>query len=171
MRSFRSLTPIFCAAALCGACHTPREQSAHAARPSAREAETPVANAPSVEAPVANVEPWAGTHELSTHVGTYLLRWRATPALLPLAENFAIDVWVFDARAPDAPLADVTVDVDAGMPQHGHGLARRPRIARVEPGHWSAEGLRFHMPGRWELFFDVTRGARLERAQTSVVLE
>lgn len=179
MLSFRSLTRVFCAAALCGACQTPREQPVHAARASAPHVDAAPAQAPSVDAPSAaspaanaeHVSPWTGTHELATHVGTYLLRWRATPALLPLAQNFALDVWVFDARAPDVALADVTVDVDAGMPQHGHGLARRPRIARVEPGHWRAEGLRFHMPGRWELYFDVTRGARLERAQTSVVLE
>jgi len=32
-------------------------------------------------------------------------------------------------------------------------------------------GLRFHMPGRWELYFDVTRDGVLERAQIDLELE
>jgi len=34
-----------------------------------------------------------------------------------------------------------------------------------------AEGLLFHMPGRWQLLFDVERGGRTERLEADVVLE
>jgi hypothetical protein len=172
MRCLRSISPLWLAFAVCGACRATRDTSRDSAAPTANAADNGASNAVAAIPETARSAPeWAGTHELATHVGSYALRWRSTPEMLPLAQNFALDVWVFAASAPDVPLTDVTLDVDAGMPQHGHGLARRPRIARVGPGHWRAEGLRFHMPGRWELFFDVTRGARLERAQTSVVLE
>ena len=177
MRRFSSLAWSWFAFAMCAAvvaCRSTHDESSTSPAPLASDAhaEEPKANAAVSEPAPAHGEPaWTGAHELATHVGTYTVRWRSTPDLLPLAQNFALDVWVFAASAPDVPLADVELDVDAGMPQHGHGLARRPRIERVEPGHWRVEGLRFHMPGRWELFFDVTRGARLERAQASVVLE
>jgi hypothetical protein len=57
------------------------------------------------------------------------------------------------------------------MPEHGHGMNRVPKIEAKEGGRFRAEGLLFHMPGRWELYFDVTRGALTERAQTDVHLE
>jgi hypothetical protein len=34
-----------------------------------------------------------------------------------------------------------------------------------------AEGLLFHMPGRWQLVFDVEHAGRTERLVTDVVLE
>lgn len=172
MRKLRSLSRVWLGVAVCGASVACRSTPGDRHAPRASAADTSASKAGVASPDTALSAPaWAGAHELTTSVGTYTLRWRSTPALLPLAQNFALDVWVFAASAPDVPLADVTVDVDAGMPQHGHGLARQPRIANTGTGHWRAEGLRFHMPGRWELFFDVTRGARLERAQTSVVLE
>ena len=38
-------------------------------------------------------------------------------------------------------------------------------------GHFTVEGMLFHMVGRWELYLDVTRGPLTERAQFEVVLE
>ena len=57
------------------------------------------------------------------------------------------------------------------MPEHGHGMNRVPRIEAKGGGRFRAEGLLFHMPGKWELYFDVTRGALTERAQADVHLE
>ena len=52
--------------------------------------------------------------------------------------------------------------VDAQMPEHRHGMNYRPSVTRLAPGRWRAEGLMFHMPGRWELIFTVD-GERLSR--------
>jgi hypothetical protein len=38
-------------------------------------------------------------------------------------------------------------------------------------GRYVAEGLLFHMPGRWQLVFDVASGAGTERLVRDVVLE
>ena len=78
---------------------------------------------------------------------------------------------MFAPDAPGAPRADVGLAVDAAMPEHGHGMNRVPKVAPRPDGGFHAEGLLFHMPGRWELYFDVTQGAVTERAQTDVVLE
>ncbi len=42
----------------------------------------------------------------------------------------------------------------------------KPSISRVgnEPGRFRADGLMFHMPGRWELAFDLGGGERLTRS-------
>ena len=38
-------------------------------------------------------------------------------------------------------------------------------------GLYVAEGLLFHMPGLWQLMFDVERGGRMERLTTDIDLE
>ena len=44
-------------------------------------------------------------------------------------------------------------------------------VAATADGRWVAQGMMFHMPGRWQLVFDVERGGRTERLATDVVLE
>src|SRR5437762_9673230 len=50
--------------------------------------------------------------------------------------------------------APETLQVDAQMPEHRHGMNYRPEVKRLasfpNARHWRVEGLMFHMPGRWE---------------------
>lgn len=55
---------------------------------------------------------------------------------------------------------------DARMPQHGHGLNYRPRIAPDGPGRYRVEGILFHMPGAWQFVFDVRAGNASRRLTT-----
>ena len=44
------------------------------------------------------------------------------------------------------------------MPAHRHGMNYRARVSVRDDGAYSAysaEGLMFHMPGRWRLIFDL----------------
>ena len=41
------------------------------------------------------------------------------------------------------------------MPEHRHGMNYKPEVKRLAPGRWRAEGLMFHMPGKWEFVFTV----------------
>jgi hypothetical protein len=41
------------------------------------------------------------------------------------------------------------------MPEHRHGMNYKPGIRPVGAGRFRAEGLMFHMPGRWEFVFDL----------------
>lgn len=49
-------------------------------------------------------------------------------------------------------------------------MTRVAKVTRVEASIWKAEGLVFHMPGRWELYIDITDGGVTERAQLDVDL-
>ena len=50
------------------------------------------------------------------------------------------------------PVDGATVRVDGGMPAHGHGLPTAPKVVSAErAGTYRIEGLRFNMPGDWEL--------------------
>ncbi len=108
--------------------------------------------------------------ELRSNAGTYLVRYHTAPAPIPANELFAIEFTVL-AAATGAPVSDVEVSVDAAMPDHGHGMNTQPALASLGPGKWRAEGMLFHMPGYWELYFDVRRAGRGERAQAAVHLE
>jgi hypothetical protein len=110
-------------------------------------------------------------HAVATSAGAYRVRFRPRPEDLPLNEMFALEVRVADA-ATGAPVgADVTIDVDAGMPAHRHGMNTRPRVERMCAGAFLVRGMLLHMPGEWVLSFDVTKGGVTERAQVSLVLE
>jgi hypothetical protein len=87
-------------------------------------------------------------------------------AALAVGQHFALDV----AACSKAGKPPEALTVDAHMPEHRHGMNYRPTVTRVAPGRWRAEGLMFHMPGRWELTFDVHEGASAVRLTDSIVL-
>jgi hypothetical protein len=57
------------------------------------------------------------------------------------------------------------------MPEHRHGMNYRPTVVKGGDGVYVAEGMLFHMPGRWQLLFDVERDGRVERLSTDMELE
>jgi hypothetical protein len=53
--------------------------------------------------------------------------------------------------AAGAPVDNATIQIDGGMPEHGHGLPTRPRVTRaLGNGLYEIEGVRFNMGGWWE---------------------
>jgi hypothetical protein len=92
--------------------------------------------------------------------------FRMLPPAIELGRHFTVDTIVCgDGAVP------VLTRVDAQMPEHRHGMNYRPTLAPKGPGRYVAEGLLFHMPGRWELSFDVESGGRRTRLATDVVIE
>jgi hypothetical protein len=92
--------------------------------------------------------------------------WKVEGAPITVGKLFAVEVQVCPAYA-------VLTRVDATMPEHQHGMNYRPSIQRVgdaKDGRWRAEGLMFHMPGRWELRLDVQANGRTEKLTDTVVL-
>jgi len=64
-----------------------------------------------------------------------------------------------------------SVRVDAGMPEHRHGMNYRSSVTTLGAGRYRAEGMMFHMPGRWELVFELRARGRTDRLAKSIVLE
>lgn len=89
--------------------------------------------------------------------------WQVSGAAIAVGRHFALDIRVCPA---DATL----VRVDATMPEHRHGMNYRPSLKALGDGRWRAEGLMFHMAGRWELRLDVQRGGGTERLRESITL-
>ena len=85
-----------------------------------------------------------------------------------VGKHFSIEISSCSKNGDPAP---EDLKVDAQMPEHRHGMNYRPTIAVTGKGRYRAEGLLFHMPGRWQLVFDVERDGRTERLATDLLLE
>jgi hypothetical protein len=69
----------------------------------------------------------------------------------PLRPRRMQTVRVAITDAAGVPVDDATIQIDGGMPQHGHGLPTRPRVTRaLGNGLYEIEGVRFNMGGWWE---------------------
>ena len=107
----------------------------------------------------------------------YLVAFRTQPPRIAVGKHFSVE---FEACAKgDAP-APAGVAVDAFMPEHGHGMnyravvkpaATAKSVGPLTVARYRADGLMFHMPGRWDFYFDVRSAGRTERATRSIVLE
>jgi hypothetical protein len=64
----------------------------------------------------------------------------------------------------------VRLRVDATMPEHRHGMNYRP-VVSARSAAYRAEGMLFHMPGRWDVTFDVEGNGRSERLTAVLQVE
>jgi len=65
--------------------------------------------------------------------------------------------WVLDIKSHGGnPVSGAKIQIDGGMPAHGHGLPTAPRVTKeLGDGKYLVEGVRFNMGGHWELKFDI----------------
>ncbi len=101
----------------------------------------------------------------------YFVTYELQPTAIPLNQPFQIRVAVFLDEERLRPARDIELQVDARMPQHRHGMIRHPRVFPEGAGRYRVEGMLFHMPGRWELYFDITADGVTERAWTFFELD
>jgi DNA-binding beta-propeller fold protein YncE len=117
-------------------------------------------------APVDSGDGWRTVHANS---GALVVRWRWAGGAVKVRDPFGVEV---EARAVDGSPVAASLRFDAVMPHHGHGMNVVPSVEEAGPGAWRVRNGLMHMPGRWELHFDLTMpdGLRTERAQDVVEL-
>ncbi len=109
----------------------------------------------------------------------YVVAYRTQPPKIEVGKHFSLDI-VACAKG-GAPAPD-NVAVDAFMPEHGHGMnykavvkssgtAKAAKPLAKSGARFRADGLMLHMPGRWDLYFDVQSAGTTERLTRSIVLE
>jgi hypothetical protein len=79
-------------------------------------------------------------------------RLRYSSDLDPLVIN-RMHNWILGVETADGkPVEDARISVVGGMPDHDHGLPTQPQVTRyLGDGKYLLEGMRFHMPGDWEI--------------------
>lgn len=97
----------------------------------------------------------------------FVLAWRTDPPAIRVGEPFAVELAVCRRSGAAGPEA---LAVDAHMPAHRHGMNYAPALRRTAPGRYRADGLLLHMPGEWELWFDLGAGGDAERLTGRVQL-
>jgi hypothetical protein len=104
--------------------------------------------------------------------GSYRVRIKPSKNPVPSNEMMGLQAEVLEGCGEGAkPAEGVRLHVNAGMPEHQHGMTTQPRVLPLEGGRWDVAGLLFHMPGYWELYFDMEREGVVERAQMEFKLE
>jgi hypothetical protein len=94
--------------------------------------------------------------------------YRTEPGPVVAGEPFAVEAVVCPRGGAPPPTG---LRVDADMPEHRHGMNYRAAVTRRAAGGFRAEGLLFHMAGRWRLLFDVEGPGGAERAAAEVTVE
>jgi hypothetical protein len=89
--------------------------------------------------------------------GDLVVLYRTLPSAIEIGRHFSVEAVVC------GPAPSRVVRVDADMPEHRHGMNYRAKVSAAGDGRYLAEGLLFHMPGRWQLLIDVEGGGRAER--------
>lgn len=97
--------------------------------------------------------------------GDLTVLYRTRPEAVEVGRHITVEVLV----CADGPVR--VLGVDADMPEHRHGMNYRARVSPAGEGRYVAQGLLFHMPGRWRLLIDVERAGRAERLATDLLLE
>ena len=97
----------------------------------------------------------------------YMIAFRPEPMRIEVGEPFAL---IFNVCTKNGNPAEL-VAVEATMPDHKHGMNYRPTIVAAGDGRYRAEGMVFHMPGRWEVAIDVRAGEESERLTHEIILK
>ena len=116
---------------------------------------------------------WAGDCPLDLGHGTglvmfsqrHMVAFRPDPLQVEVGMPFSLILNVCTKRGEPAEL----VAVEATMPAHKHGMNYAPRIVGGADGRYRVEGMLFHMPGDWELVFDVRSDGETERLTHGLV--
>jgi hypothetical protein len=99
-------------------------------------------------------EPPGGPTTGWTEGGSFEVGYETVPSPIPLSEDFVLRTRVTDTRG--VWVEDASVVVNAEMPTHEHGMNTIPVTTFVGDGWYETTGMLFHMPGPWQITFDIS---------------
>jgi len=90
----------------------------------------------------------------------------------PIAIN-KMHAWEVTVKLPSGePVSGAGIKVGGGMPQHGHGYPTQPRVTKeLGEGRYLIEGMKFSMPGWWELKLNITSSAGVDDVTFNTIVE
>lgn len=93
------------------------------------------------------------------------------PPARPAAIN-QIHSWQIMLTSPTGlPIPDAQIAGDGGMPQHGHGLPTRPQVTqKAVDGTYLLEGMKFSMPGWWEIKLAIQANGESDKVTFNTVV-
>jgi hypothetical protein len=93
------------------------------------------------------------------------------PEHAPIREGSLQSFVLTVATTDGAPVSVSRIEINGGMPRHGHGLPTEPRVtAALGEGKFRIEGFKFTMPGWWQLRFTIDAPPGRDEADFNIVL-
>ena len=88
---------------------------------------------------------------------------------VPLSQ---IHSWTLHLETPEGvAIDDAQIGVYGDMPAHRHGLPTRPKVTEnLGGGDYLIEGVKFTMPGRWQLILIITADGKRDKAKFNIDL-
>ena len=95
--------------------------------------------------------------------GEYVFSLHSTDPSIPFKK---IHSWLVHIETKDGQAVEnAKVFVFGGMPVHQHGFPTKPRVKKyLGNGDYLIEGIKFNMPGEWEMRFNLKDGNKSSRA-------
>ena len=103
-----------------------------------------------------------GWRAMRTKSGSAIAAAKIESASLKVGQPFVLEVQA---------CLDGRLTVDAVMPAHGHGMNYFPIVMRTGAGSYRAQGMVFHMPGRWEVRVDTYWSGSLSEHRLTLDIE
>jgi len=102
--------------------------------------------------------------------GLFRVSYSSDPVSPPLNQ---IHSWTIHIETADGkPVEKAVITVNGGMPQHGHGLPTSPQVTEdLGNGDYRVEGMKFQMPGWWDVRFNITANGRSDNVTFNFILE
>lgn len=92
----------------------------------------------------------AATTWIASDAGLYKISASPASAKAPVGRFHQWTISVVSTRG--VAVSGARVSIGGGMPGHGHGLPSQPQVTReIAVGQYLVEGMRFNMPGQWEI--------------------
>lgn len=102
-------------------------------------------------------------------LGFFIVTINSSVTPIPINQIQTWTIYVETADGQALEQAEITVDGD--MPQHGHGLPTQPQVTEnLGEGNYLVEGLKFQMPGWWEVVFHITANGESDSITFNLVL-
>lgn len=101
--------------------------------------------------------------------GLFKVSYTTEPAAVPVN---SLHTWTLTIRTPDGqPVQGATIKVSGDMPDHGHGLPTQPQVRQGSAaGTYVVEGVKFSMPGWWNMIFGITASGKTDEASFNLRL-
>jgi hypothetical protein len=107
-------------------------------------------------------------HPLTATSASHSLAMVASPVPIRIGEPFSLALIVCDQQDKGFP---GTVKATARMPLHKHGMNYQPSVTAQGGGKFFLEGFLFHMPGLWQISFDLRANGLTDRIQIQYQLD
>jgi hypothetical protein len=93
------------------------------------------------------------------------------PVATPIVIN-KMHAWEIKVAGPSGEAIDhAKISFSGGMPQHSHGFPSEPKVTQeLGDGRYLLEGMKFSMPGWWEIILDIQSASGVDKVKFNTVL-